>query len=121
MLGKTGESVAATYLEKRGYRILARNQRFKFGELDLVAWKNRILVLVEVKAISERSGKGCLWRPEDGLTRRKQRNLRRAALYYANQTRTRPNGIVGFQIDVIAVTLHGTHARVRHYENALAL
>lgn len=49
LTGDWGEARAAEYLTRRGYRILARNYRSKWGEIDLVAKINNIVVFVEVK------------------------------------------------------------------------
>jgi putative endonuclease len=49
-LGLRGESVAADVLTRRGYRIVERNCRSRWGELDVVAYDGETLVFVEVKA-----------------------------------------------------------------------
>lgn len=51
-LGEKGEDLAKAYLEREGYRILERNFRTRFGELDIVATKKREYFFVEVKARS---------------------------------------------------------------------
>jgi len=48
-IGKIGEDLARQYYERAGYRILARNWRCQFGELDLVCSKGATLTIVEVK------------------------------------------------------------------------
>lgn len=48
-LGKVGEDLACQLLQKHGYRILTRNFRSKFGEIDIVAQEKDTLVFVEVK------------------------------------------------------------------------
>ncbi len=83
-LGAGGERLAATWLEARGYRIVARNWRCQWGELDLVAEDRRgatgdgELVFVEVKT---RRG-AAMGLPEEALTRRKQQHLVAAAQSY---------------------------------------
>jgi putative endonuclease len=47
--GMIGENLACDYLLKNGYKILQRNYRSKFGEIDIVALDNKILCFVEVK------------------------------------------------------------------------
>jgi putative endonuclease len=51
-IGALGEQMAARYLEMHGMRILARNWRHKFGELDLIAVDGTTLVAIEVKTRS---------------------------------------------------------------------
>jgi putative endonuclease len=48
-LGRLGESLAANYLRRKGYKIIGRNYKSKIGELDLIAAKDKSLVFVEVK------------------------------------------------------------------------
>lgn len=48
-IGKAGEDAAERYLIKKHWRILARNYRVRGGEIDIVAYRNGILVFVEVK------------------------------------------------------------------------
>ena len=54
-LGAKGERLAAQHLEARGYEVVARNFRTRFGELDLVARDERFLVFCEVKTRIARS------------------------------------------------------------------
>jgi len=49
-LGNTGEDLACRELERRGYAILARRYRTRFGEIDIVSDDHGVLVFVEVKA-----------------------------------------------------------------------
>lgn len=71
-LGDAGERVAARHLHQKGYRLLARNLRFRFGEIDLMARApdGRTVVVVEVK-----SGTGGPIRPEVHVSPAKQRKL----------------------------------------------
>ena len=48
-LGKSGEDLACEELKRRGYAILARGYRSRFGEIDIVARSNKTIVFVEVK------------------------------------------------------------------------
>ncbi|PWE00275.1 YraN family protein [Marinilabilia rubra] len=48
-LGKKGEDKAATYLLDQGYRIASRNYRFDRKEIDIIAWDDDQLVIVEVR------------------------------------------------------------------------
>lgn len=48
-LGRQGEQVAADFLREKGYRIIARNWRFKHKEVDIVAFDGDYLVVIEVR------------------------------------------------------------------------
>ena len=70
--------MAARFLVERGYRIVARNVRFRTGEIDLVADEGGCLVFVEVKT---RSGPA-FGTAAEGVTRQKQHQLVRLATLY---------------------------------------
>ena len=78
--GRAAEEAAAAALARAGYRVLARNCRTPFGEIDIVAERRGALAFVEVKA--RRAG-GTAGTPEDALTRRKIRRVARAAAHLA--------------------------------------
>lgn len=114
-LGKGGESLAATWLESRGMRVLARNWRCPYGEIDLIAAEGDELVFVEVKT---RRGQA-LGAPEEAITPAKRRHLIAAAqAYLADHARED----AAYRIDVVAVQLapSGRLIAVRHYASAIA-
>src|SRR4051812_27546086 len=77
-LGKTGEDLACTELERRGYAIIARRHRCRTGELDIVARDGPTLVFVEVKARD-----GCEFGAgAEAVTWQKQRRIVRLASEY---------------------------------------
>lgn len=77
-VGKSGESLAADYLRKHGYRILELNARNRLGEIDIVAMDGQALVFVEVKTrLSPDYGN-----PKHAVTPHKQCRLTRVALAY---------------------------------------
>lgn len=49
LLGKWGETVAAEFLRKKKFKIIAANYRSRFGEIDLIAESKTHIVFVEVK------------------------------------------------------------------------
>jgi putative endonuclease len=77
-MGKAGEDLALTYLQGLGYKILARNYRKPFGEVDIIADDGGILVFVEVKT---RAGIG-FGPPFEAVTPRKQMQMSKVALEY---------------------------------------
>ncbi|MCP5070799.1 MAG: YraN family protein [bacterium] len=95
-MGAFGEARAAEYLEREGYRILARNDRAGGVELDLVASRGPLLVFVEVK-----TRRGLRYgRPEEAVDARKQARLRRGAVAWMRDHHRR--GRVRF--DVVSVS-----------------
>lgn len=95
-LGRRGERIAAWYLRLRGYRILARNYRTPYGELDLVARQGDEVVFVEVKTRTART----YGYPEEAVHAGKLRHIVAAAEVYRTRER-RANQ--PFRIDVISV------------------
>ena len=77
-LGKKGEGLARKHLKKLGYRILAKNYRCRFGEIDLIAEHDGCLVFVEVKT---RSGLN-FGQPAEAITRNKRQQISKVALEY---------------------------------------
>jgi putative endonuclease len=112
-LGAWGESVAAHHLEAKGYRIVARNWRCTYGEVDLIAQAGEELVFVEVKTRRGRE----MGSPEEALTPAKQKKLMKLAqIYVAEQELD-----VDWRIDLIAVVLDksGKLLRCDHIPNAV--
>ncbi len=76
--GDYGEDLAAHFLQKKGYTILARNYRKKFGEIDIIAKHEESLVFIEVKTRkSQRFGTGF-----EAVDYKKQLQLSRIAQDY---------------------------------------
>lgn len=124
-LGARGEAAAAALLKGLGYRILGRNLRLPFGEIDLLAEDpdGRTIVLVEVKTRLRRAGgAGASARvaPEASITRKKAAKLVRLldAIVQANGWAGRPK-----RIDVVAVEAFIENGRERfeprHFRSAV--
>lgn len=111
-LGKLGEDIAARYLQKHGYTIIERNFKKRYGELDIIATFQGILVFVEVKA---RSGKKFGY-PEESVTSRKLAEVKQTSEYYAM---IHPEFPKRLRIDVIGIELDEVDAIVyfKHIQN----
>lgn len=98
--GNAGEEAALRILQLRGYKILGRKFRSKFGEIDIVAQEGNILVFVEVKTRwSQEYGY-----PEEAVTPQKVRSIIRTAEYYKL---THPNTPDLMRVDVVAIEAEG--------------
>jgi putative endonuclease len=113
-LGRTGELLAADFLEKQGHTILENNFRTPYGEIDLITKSGEIIVFVEVKTRASRS----LGPPEIAITARKQEHMRSAAEHYMQQ---RPELHNDYRIDVITIQIQADNnpAVIDHFENVI--
>ena len=112
-LGERGEREAERFLKKLGYKIVARHDRGRLGELDLVAVDGRTVVFVEVKTRrDDESGS-----PAEAVDERKQAKLTRLALGYLKR-----HGLLecAARFDVVAITWpdEAQKPNIVHYINA---
>jgi putative endonuclease len=112
-LGQLGEREAARFLKKQGMHIVARGDRAKLGEIDLVAVDQRMLVFVEVKTRTTHDA----GHPADAVDRNKQKRLTRAAQGFLKRHDLEENAA---RFDVIAVTWPDTKKKpvIEHYRHA---
>lgn len=113
--GDSAERVAGLHLEQNGYRILARNVRTRYGEIDIVAQDTDGLAFVEVKARRGRSHGA----PEEAITPRKQLQLVRLADAFIAENETFAEH--AWRIDVVAIELDraGNLIRLEVIKNAV--
>lgn len=117
-VGKIGEEIAADHLRKKGYKILEKNWKTKFGELDLIASKNTILVFVEVKLkIGEDFGT-----PEEMITPRKLQQVQNTAISFLQQNPKIEKTYSGYRIDAVCIVLDSNREveRIDHYESLIS-
>ena len=117
--GELGEKIAEEHLQHRGYRILARNFRTRFGELDLVAADERTLVFCEVKTRVSGSRGGPAG-PLDAIGTRKRERLRRMACQWLAQAAGERPRTSDLRFDAIGVILTpaGKLLALEHVEEA---
>ena len=115
-LGRRGEDLAAEHFTRLGYRVIARNHRTRFGELDLILADEEEATIVFCEVKSRRLGSGP-W--QDNLHEDKQRQVRTMAAAWLNAVRDRPKG-AELRFDAVGVTLDGRGSLVRldHLEGA---
>ena len=145
-LGQWGEEVACRFLRKKGYEILERNSRNRWGEIDIICKKTnpacspyggirtflRALTRAAARLVRDEEQKnhtlvfvevktlkrGAL-DPEENMTRSKIKKLVRACEIYLSAHNLELDS--NWQIDVVAITLDPAtrQAQIAHYENAL--
>ena len=108
-IGRWGEKAAEEYLREKGYTILENNVRTPYGEIDIIASLDELIVFVEVKARTSQT----FGLPEAALTSRKLGHMLDSAEYYASM-----HEIATWQCDAIAVErIPGTTPQIVHFEN----
>ena len=110
-LGKAGEDLACVELERRGYAILERRFRSRFGEIDIIATLHDEIVFVEVKArAGDEFGGGAA-----AVTPWKQRRIAQMAVDYLSRHRLHDRPC---RFDVVTVDLAGPQPRVEVFARA---
>lgn len=126
--GKEGEDIAAEYLIKQGFKIIDRNYRKPWGEIDIICQApDKTLVFVEVKTVrqygdssampDDRQANNPQLMAEDQLTKSKLARLIRTASLYSGQNEKLIIENKGWRIDLIALTFNNERVDIKHYEN----
>jgi len=108
-VGQVGEDIAVRYLRDRGFEIITRNYRRKWGEIDVLAKRTGILRFVEVKTVSREkpvkhdfSRETNDYRPEENVHPKKLERLHRAIQTYLAEKGWEDSE---WQLDVLAIEL----------------
>lgn len=127
IVGKLGEDLACDYLKDKGFKIIDRNFRQPWGEIDIIAKdKGGTLVFVEVKAMKNFNPAIAALRPEDNLTGAKLKKLQKTASLYVGGNSDLVNDKRGWRIDLVAIdflnesddlTELKKHCEIRYFEN----
>lgn len=110
-IGKAGEDFAASYFQKLGFEIKARNVHSRYGEIDLIAENGDTVIFVEVKTRSH----DCLDRAADAVTPGKQKKLILTALRYISENHMEK--IMRFDIFEV-YHINGRIYKFNHIKNA---
>ena len=112
--GSWAEELAEKFLKDRGYKILDRNYRKPWGEVDVIAEKEGIIIFVEVKASDSPAPKG--FEPEKRVNDDKIKRIKRVAQTYIQQNNFDDRS---WQIDIIAIEFDKDRgsAKTTHFKN----
>lgn len=112
--GNKGEDLAASFLRKKGYKIVVRNFRTRNGEIDIIATYRKTLIFIEVKTrLTSEFGT-----PFDAITPWKMQALIRTAEFF-KATHTNLPSLM--RIDAVGITLEadGSVSNIEHMENIM--
>ena len=108
--GKEAEKLAAEYLIKKGYTILEKNYRFQKAEIDIIAKKNNVIIVIEVKGRKE----SFLERPEDAVNKKKINLLIKAINEYVIVNELDSE----IRFDIISIIKNNQNSDIQHFKNA---
>ena len=108
-VGVWGENVAVEYLKSKGYKIVERNFRCRFGEIDIIAEDGDVLTFVEVRTRFE----GEKNPPQLSVNNKKQNHISRVAKYYIMLKKIKD---VVCRFDVVAI--NKKDMKIEHIINA---
>jgi len=109
-LGTLGEELSIEFLQKNNYKIIERNWRFKKAEVDIIAQKENVLAVVEVKTRSS----NYFGNPQDFVSQKKIKLLTEAINEYVISR----DLDVEVRFDIIAITKHKNNIDIEHLEDA---
>lgn len=109
-LGKKGEQLAVDFLLKENYKIIERNYRFDKAEVDIIARKDDILAIIEVKTRSTKD----FGDPQDFVKPKQIKNLVKAVNEYVIENNLESE----VRFDIIAVVKEKKGFSIKHLENA---
>ena len=109
-LGKLGEELAVEFLQKNGYKILETNWTFQKAEIDIIAKKENILAIVEVKTRSSLD----FGLPQDAVKPKKIQLLVKAVNEYVVSNDLE----IDVRFDIIALHKDGKKFVIEHLEDA---
>lgn len=110
-----GEDIATDFLKKKGYKILERNFRKGYGEIDIIAVKDKTLVFIEVKTrTTDKFGT-----PLESISYYKLKTLIKTAEFYKSLNSKLPDLM---RIDAVSVILDSNNnlIAIEHAENISA-
>lgn len=112
-IGKYGENLALEFLKKHNYIIEEVNWHYKNTEIDIIALKDNLLVIVEVKTRTSTA----FGTPENFVTKKKIQNLIRATNAYCQQN------LITYEIrfDIISVVVNPKKDEIQHIKDAFYL
>ena len=109
-LGKKGEQLAVDFLLKHGYHIVERNYSFEKAEVDIIAQKDDILAIIEVKTRSTTD----FGNPQDFVKPKQIKNLVKAVDEYV----TTNDLDVDIRFDIIAIVKENKNYIIEHLKDA---
>lgn len=109
-LGKKGEALAVSFLRKKGFKIVEKNYRTVFGEIDIIAKDKQVIVFIEVKTRSDNA----FGYPFEAVNTRKREKIRKVALSFLKKYKRE----LPVRFDVLSITIKEGKEHIEHFKDA---
>lgn len=109
-LGIEGEELATAFLRQKGYTILAKNYKTRFGEIDIIAKDSDVFVFIEVKTRADTT----FGYPFEAVNLRKREKIRKVALFFMKKL----NKEVPARFDVLSISMKDGMQQIAHIKDA---
>lgn len=125
VVGILGEEIAAKFLISKGFEVVDRNYRKKFGEIDIVVKREGVIYFVEVKTVSRENLRGLPekikddFRPEDNVHASKLKRLSRAIQVYLAEHKFGEETCWQFDVVTVLLDVKNKIARVKVLEDII--
>jgi putative endonuclease len=121
--GDLGEKIAIKFLKAKGFDLVERNYRKKWGEIDIICLKGRTTYFIEVKTVSRSLAgsvvRGDGYRAEDNVHRYKLERISRTIESYLAENQTSREGDWQFDLVTVVVDKELKKAKVERLENII--
>jgi len=109
-LGKEGEDIAADFLRKKGFRIIEKNYRTVFGEIDIIARDHGVIVFVEVKTRADIT----FGYPFEAVNPKKREKIKKTAFCFLKKLKKE----VPARFDVLSIHFENGRQCIEHIQDA---
>jgi putative endonuclease len=111
-VGAYGEDLAVRYLERKNYKILEKNAKISYKEIDIIAEFKGVIVFFEVKTRTNMN----LGQANEAFSQRKMKNMKKAIILYFKKNFLKET--TAFRLDFISIDIDKNKktAKIRHYK-----
>lgn len=109
-LGKEGEALALRFIKKKGFRVLEKNYRTVFGEIDIIAKDGDTLVFIEVKTRKNK----IFGHPYEAVNPAKREKIKKVALCFLKKLKKE----LPARFDVLSISVEHGYETVEHIKDA---
>ncbi len=109
-IGKAGEEIALDFFKNKGYRIMEKNYKTVFGEIDIIAKDKDTIVFIEVKTRTDIS----FGYPFEAVNPKKRKKIKNVALSYMKRFKKE----LPSRFDVLSINFEEGRNKIEHFKDA---